>query len=121
MVVINPRYEWTALDLTTFKPEDQRRGAGRMLVKWGNTIADALGVKVRSPSLRSKYISQYEDIGRIKAVFFFYYNRLSWNQRIIRGPYMSRRALESIIIWYRFSREMGGEGYTKILVEGLTS
>ena len=30
----------------TVEPNDQRRGAGRMLVKWGTTIADDLGVEV---------------------------------------------------------------------------
>ena len=45
-LVLTPRYKWTALDLTTVDPDDQRRGAGRMLVKWGTAIADDLGVEV---------------------------------------------------------------------------
>ena len=30
----------------TVDPEWQRRGAGRMLVKWGTAIADEMGVEV---------------------------------------------------------------------------
>lgn len=37
----------TALDIETVDPEWQRRGAGRMLVKWGTAIADEMGVEVK--------------------------------------------------------------------------
>ena len=36
-----------ALDLQCVDPAYQRRGAGRMLVRWGTELADKMGVKVR--------------------------------------------------------------------------
>ena len=36
----------TALDLLCVDPAHQRRGVGRMLVKWGTQVADNMGVKV---------------------------------------------------------------------------
>lgn len=35
------------LDNLTVDPNHQRRGAGRMLVKWGTAIADQMGIDVR--------------------------------------------------------------------------
>ena len=37
-----------ALDILTVDPKYQRRGVGRMLVKWGTAIADRMGVEVSS-------------------------------------------------------------------------
>lgn len=41
------RLNGIALDILTVDPNHQRRGAGRMLVRWGTAIADQMGVEAR--------------------------------------------------------------------------
>lgn len=51
----------TALDIETVDPEWQRRGAGRMLVKWGTAIADEMGVAVKGFLLFALIVSIYRN------------------------------------------------------------
>lgn len=46
-----------ALDLLTVDPEHQRRGAGRLLVQWGTSLADELGFQVRNVIFPSTLLS----------------------------------------------------------------
>lgn len=58
----------SALDLLTVDPKLQRRGAGRLLVKWGTSLADELGftaVVEATDYGRGLYQSEgFEDRGR---------------------------------------------------------
>lgn len=51
------RLNGIVMEILTVDPNHQRRGAGRMLVRWGTAIADQMGVEVR--------LSCYSDLQRL--------------------------------------------------------